>query len=307
MTSERRCNHGVLQAIASVVAVLMAASIPKASIPPAEAITHLPTAGAETLFFDDFAGLELDRSKWNVIVTGHTVNNEQQAYVDSRDTVAIVRGREADGARNGALVIRARHRPGFVTPEERGFDFVSGRLDTRTKFEFNRGTAAARVKLSAGPGLWPAFWVLGAGRWPDAGEMDIMENVGDPAWTNFAVHGPGYSGSTPLTRRKYFGAGNDVTKWHVYAMSWTDDALAFSIDGQEEYRVTRAMVERHGRWVFDTPKFLVINLAVGGAYPLAINHATEPYIGMPQTTVDLVKRGDGVMIVDWVRVTRDKS
>ena len=86
-----------------------------------------------------------------------------------------------------------------------------------------------------------------------------------------------------------------------------ESGCAFSIDGKEEYRVTRAMVERHGRWVFDTPKFLVINLAVGGAYPLAVNHATEPYVGMPQTTVDVVKRGDAVMIVDWVRVTRDKS
>ena len=38
------------------------------------------------LFFDDFSTGQLDCSKWNVIVTGRTVNNEQQAYVDSTDT-----------------------------------------------------------------------------------------------------------------------------------------------------------------------------------------------------------------------------
>lgn len=38
--------------------------------------------------------------------------------------------------------------------------------------------------------FWPAFWALGDGRWPDTGEIDLMENV-DPAWTSVALHGPG--------------------------------------------------------------------------------------------------------------------
>ena len=41
----------------------------------------------------------------------------------------------------------------------------------------------------------------------------------------------------------------------------------FTADEREVYRVTRAMVEAHGRWVFDTPKHLILNLALGGNYP----------------------------------------
>src|SRR5579875_3562322 len=41
---------------------------------------------SEVIFFDDFSKHTLDRSKWNVVVTGFTVNNEQQAYVDSSAT-----------------------------------------------------------------------------------------------------------------------------------------------------------------------------------------------------------------------------
>src|SRR3954447_13123594 len=193
---------------------------------------------AATLFFDDFSSGQLDRSKWNVIVTGRTVNNEQQAYVDSTDTIQVGDSPESRGAEHGALIIRARRRPGVKTPEGRAFDFISGRLESQSKFEFTYGTAAARIKLTAGAGLWPAFWALGAGRWPDTGEIDVMENVGDPLWTSVALHGPGYFGDTPLVKR----APVDVSKWHVYAVDWTADLLVFRIDGKEIYRASKADV-----------------------------------------------------------------
>ena len=288
-----RTHYRLLTVIA--VWMLPLAATPRHQVPPA------PSA---SIFFDDFSSGQLDRSKWNVIVTGRTVNNEQQAYVDSTDTITVGSGPETAGADNGALIIRARRRPGFKTPEGRAFDFISGRLESRSKFEFTYGTAAARIKLTPGAGLWPAFWALGTGRWPDTGEMDIMENVGDPTWTNFALHGPGYSGNTPLVSRQHFAHGGDIAGWHVYSMEWTTDALVFKVDGAEEYRVTRAMVEQHGRWAYDNPKFLIVNLALGGQYPQAVNKITEPYVGLPQSTVDLVAADKAVMIVDWVRVTR---
>ena len=151
---------------------------------PAVARDPAQLCASEFHIHDVFSAGQLDRSKWNVIITGRTVNNEQQAYVDSTDTITVGDAPEASGAEHGALIIRGRHRPGFKTPEGRSFDFISGRLESRSKFEFTYGTAAARIKLTAGAGLWPAFWTLGAGRWPDTGEMDIMENVGDPTWTN---------------------------------------------------------------------------------------------------------------------------
>ena len=254
-------------------------------------------------FFEDFSGPDLDRSRWNVIVTGRTVNNEQQAYVDSRETIEIVTGEAAAGAENGALAIRPRFRQGFVTPEGRTFDFTSGRLESRGKVEFTYGTASARIRLPAGVGLWPAFWALGAGRWPDTGEMDIMENVGDPAWTNVALHGPGYSGNTPLVSRRQFPSPTDITGWHIYSMEWSPDGFVFKVDDDAFYRPTRAMVEQYGRWAYDNPKFLILNFALGGQYPQGVNHVTSPYPGLPQATVDLVKAGDVRMLVDWVRVT----
>jgi beta-glucanase (GH16 family) len=262
------------------------------------------TPSTSSPFFDGFDGDAIDRSKWTPIVTGRTVNNEQQAYVDSPDNLFIVHGAEAEGADGGALVIQPRFHEGFAAPEGRRFDFTSGRLEGRGRASFIFGVFAARIKLPAGDGLWPAFWTLGEGRWPDTGEMDIMENVGAAAWFSVALHGPGYSGSTPFGKRQTFPNGLDVTAWHVYSMDWQPSSIAFGVDGTEFYRVTSEMVQPH-QWVYgarDSTKFLILNMALGGNYPHGVNHVESPYPGLPSTTVDLIKEGKARMLVDWVRV-----
>lgn len=260
-------------------------------------------APERVVFFEDFSGKKLDRSKWQVIVTGYTVNNEQQAYVDSSYTIALVNGAAAEGAKNGALEIRPRYSPGFVTKEGKTFDFISGRIESRDKVEFTYGTASARIKLTDGAGLWPAWWLLGNGDWPAAGEVDILEYVGEKDWASAAVHGPGYSGETPFVNRLYLPPNNDVTNWHVYAVECTPDSLIFKYDDVPMFRVTRPMVEHYGKWCFDNAKFLILNFALGGGYPVKINGAKQPYFGLPASTVELVKQHKSKMLVDWVKIT----
>jgi beta-glucanase (GH16 family) len=258
----------------------------------------------DTVFFEDFNEKTLDRTKWNVEITGNTVNNEQQAYVDSAATLYLVKGKAAQGAKNGALLIKAIYQPGFTSKENKKYDFISGRINTRQKMEFTYGTASARMKMAGGAGLWPAFWALGNGKWPDCGEIDMMETVGDPTWFSNALHGPGYFGNTPLAYRYHFPQGIDVTQWHVYTVDWTADSLIFKVDGIVTYTVTRAMVEHYGRWAYDNAKFIILNFALGGGYPQGVNKVTEPYYGLPQTTVDQIKSGKATVLVDWVLVTR---
>ena len=256
------------------------------------------------VFFDDFTGGGLDRSKWNVVITGQVVNNEQQAYVDSSATIYLVGQKEAAGAKNGALVIQPRFSPGFTTKQGKKFDFISGRIDTRSKVEFKYGTVAARIKMTEGTGFWPAWWILGAGRWPETGEIDIMEFIGQKEWTNAAVHGPGYSGNTPFVKRDSFAVKNPVTNWHVYSVEWEPDSLVFKVDENEFYRVTRSMAEKYGKWSFDNAKFLIVNFALGGGYPGGVNKVKEPYFGLPASSVDLIKQGKSKIWIDWVRVTQ---
>ena len=184
-------------------------------------------SGAPNLvFFDDFSSGQLDRSKWNVRTTGRIVNNEQQAYVDSGETIYIDRG--AAGSGNNVLVLHPRFRPGFPTSDGQQFDFISGRVDTRERFQFRYGSVSARMKLPVGAGLWPAFWIMGAGPWPATGEIDVMESVGDHSWVSSAVHGPGYSGEGGLVNKRYFANDKGAADWHVYSVDWDSGRAGLS-------------------------------------------------------------------------------
>ena len=84
-------------------------------------------------------------------------------------------------------------------------------------------------------------------------------------------------------------------------MTWTADGFVFKVDDNEFYRVTKAMVEQHGRWAYDTPKFLIVNFALGGQYPQSVNRVTTPYAGLPEATADLIKANRVQLLVNWVR------
>ncbi|WP_374406168.1 glycoside hydrolase family 3 N-terminal domain-containing protein [Pelagerythrobacter sp.] len=268
---------------------------------PAASGTAAATPGA-LIFSDDFDTGTLDRSKWNVEGPTFWVNNEQQAYVDSPETIHFLPAGAVPGAEDGVLVLQPRFSEGFETPTGRKADFVSGRINTRGKFDFTHGRASARIRMPDAEGVWPAFWLLGNGDWPTAGEIDILEYVGEKDWVGVALHGPGYSGETPLVNKFMFENGIDVTQWHEYAVEWTSSEILFQVDGRTTYRVTRPMVEHYGKWVFDAPQYVIVNFALGGAYPFKTNGIEEPYNGLPAETVERIKAGDIRMEVDWVRV-----
>lgn len=258
------------------------------------------TSERELIWADEFNAPELDREKWGVIGPDFWVNNEQQAYVDAPAVLSIIDG--LSGADGGSLMLRPIFKPDVDPHPDRKADFLSGRVESQGKFDFTYGRAEARIKMPDAEGVWPAFWLLGNDKWPDTGEIDIMEYVGEKDWIGVALHGPGYSGETPIVNKFFFPEGEDVTDWHVYAVEWKKDELIFQVDGHTIYRVTRPMVENYGKWRFDNPKYLILNFAMGGAYPFKTNGIEKPYNGIPEETVEQVKTGTVAMLVDWVRV-----
>lgn len=164
---------------------------------------------------------------------------------------------------------------------------------TKNKFEQKYGRFEARIKIPRGLGMWPAFWMLGndidKARWPQCGEIDIMENIGrEPSTVHGTIHGPGYSGANgigapySLLKDKVF-----ADDFHVYSTVWTEDQIKFYVDANLYKTITPKDLPTGKRWVYDHPFFMILNLAIGGNWGGPPDDATI----FPQT-----------MIVDYVRV-----
>ncbi|MBU2033344.1 MAG: glycoside hydrolase family 16 protein, partial [Alphaproteobacteria bacterium] len=149
---------------------------------PLPPVASMPSAGERLVFADEFDAPTLDRSKWNVIGPDFWVNEEEQAYIDSPETIRFAPAGSAAGAEDGVLILQPVFREGFEMPIGREADFVSGRITTEGRYDFTHGRAVARIRMPDAVGVWPAFWLLGNGTWPETGEIDIMEYVGEADW-----------------------------------------------------------------------------------------------------------------------------
>ena len=211
--------------------------------------------GWTLVFADEFdADGAPDPSKWGYEL-GHIRNNEAQYYTSRPENARV---------ENGRLVIEARKE------DHRGYAYTSASLNTQGKFEFTYGRVEVRAKLPSGNGTWPAIWMLGTNRtqvgWPACGEIDIMEHVGfDPPRIHGSVHTAAYNHTIGTQKTASITAGDPSSDFHVYAMEWHADRIEVSMDGQvyftfrNEHTGTRT-------WPFDTPQYLLINLAIGGSW-----------------------------------------
>jgi beta-glucanase (GH16 family) len=161
--------------------------------------------------FDGAAGARIDSTRWRHDIGDGCKdsncgwgNSEKEYYTDASENIAL------NG--QGQLMIVARSAPVGLNCYYGPCRYTSAKVTTRGKVLVAPGRVEARIKLPAGQGLWPAFWMLGHSHpsipWPACGELDVMENKGSqPATTSSAVHGPGYSGATPFAHAQTLAGG----------------------------------------------------------------------------------------------------
>ncbi len=207
-------------------------------------------------------------------------NGELQYYTDRSENVTV---------QNGVLIITAKEE------QFNGSNYTSARLLTKGKFQQTYGRFEARIKLPYGKGVWPAFWLLGDDSngseiWPQIGEIDIMEYVGDDPTRVFGtVHGPGYSGAQGVTKSYELDGDRFDTGFHIFGIEWGPDYINYYVDDVLYNQITPEDVT--GEWVFNRgPFYIILNVAVGGALPGSPNAETV----FPQN-----------MLVDYVRVYKN--
>ncbi len=246
--------------------------------------------------FDGPAGSVPSAALWGFAVGNNAGwgNAEQEVYCapgSSSPPPCDAVGRNASLDGNGNLVIEARRQ---------GDTWTSARLSSKGLRQVQYGRVETRMKLPVGAGLWPAFWMLGADidevGWPQSGSITVAENAPlravsnglGPTMIRSTLHGPGYFGGTGLWQNYTLPAGGRVDEFHVYGAIWSPELVQFYVDDVNNvfYTVTPHEVPTGGRWVFEHPFVLVLNLAVGGQWP-----------GPPDATTPDPAR----MVVDYVR------
>jgi beta-glucanase (GH16 family) len=245
----------------------------------------------EVDFFDDFDSFNPDNWRDQAV----WVNDEDQCYVLNSE----FNTREVSG---GVLKLRVvdlgEKRPcdnqSKYGEQHHPTQYVAGRIHSKNRQEFIKGrwTARLRVPDSGQPGMFPAWWLLGALNneapleepdetvcWPmtGSGEIDIFEHHSDGGPDHYAARGIknlGYCDGGDWQQKMYIGEA-DFSQFHEYSVEWDGADLVFGLDGEEVFRSAGQGDD------YPEPMFAILNFA-------KINDA-------PMTTKSWV------MEVDWVK------
>ena len=235
---------------------------------PDPGTAYVPS-GYKLTFSDEFDGTKLDTGKWNTLapfgVQFFSDSHQQQAFIPQGVTLA-----------NGLVTFTAQRSTGNTN----GQPYSSGSITTNGTF--THGYFEARVRVPAGKGFWPAYWLTSSTRWPP--EWDIFEIIdGNIFGYTHPVSGgkctfvDGAAGSdSTYTIQNVYGI------FHVYGFKWTATDIYWYVDGTmtEHYAIDSAAGANDPFW-------LNLSLQVGGDWP-----------GNPDGTTPLPSHMD----VDYVRV-----
>ncbi|MFM8927013.1 MAG: glycoside hydrolase family 16 protein [Rhodoluna sp.] len=179
-------------------------------------------------------------------------------------------------------------------------EWVSGKITTENRIHFLYGHLEARIKSNGTAGTWPAFWMLGADYstvgWPGCGEIDIHEGNGAIPNSNWGtLHGYAYWPGGQVNRQSSL-----LADWHVYAIDWKPNYIAFSLDGVVYKTITASDLTQApwnlnletNAWEFNKPQFAILNLAVGGKI---IGNNNQPV-----RTID-INKDTKTMQIDYIR------
>ena len=185
-----------------------------------------PGPGFTPSFEDNFDGAAVDGAKWRVF------ENQRKDATNTARAISV---------RGGVLRIttfteEGRHRTGF--------------LSTQGKFSQVQGYFEARVRVSAVPGMWSAFWSMpmtyGKSKDPakanlDGLELDIFEHhAAFGGHFDTTIHWGGYGPPHQRTRTKRNKPEKPADEgWHTYGLEFSPRGYRFFYDDQLTWEAPR--------------------------------------------------------------------
>ncbi len=238
------------------------------------------------VWHDDFDGRGVpDSTKWQYDVGDGCPsncgwgNNELQYYTEKREENARLE--------SGYLVIEAR-KESFGDAQ-----YTSARLTTRGRADWQYGKIEVRARLPYGRGTWPAIWMLPEtfdepAKWPDDGEIDIMEHVGyQMDMVQATAHSTQYNNLLGTQKMGYIQLTAVDKRFHTFSVEWTPTKIEWFVDGKKFHKMVDDGTGNDG-WPFNNnPFYLILSLAVGGNW--AGSQGIDDSIWPQHMEVDYVK------------------
>jgi beta-glucanase (GH16 family) len=251
---------------------------------------------------DEFSGTAIDTTKWTFTHAGTGFGNgEWEFYTDPAIKTVDPNAFVSDGV----LHIKA------IQESYGGMNYTSAKLSSTgpAGLSTTYGRIEIRAALPYGQGLWPAIWMMPTdnvyGGWSNSGEIDIMESHGQHTSNDWGtLHFGAPHNQTNHDPYTFTDPQHNTTDWHTYSIEWTPTEFRWYIDDIlfEVQNGTTGPGGGAAWWInadkstfpkpFDQDFYLILNLAVGGAWP-----------GYPDATTPFPAE----MLVDYVRLYKDPS
>lgn len=227
-------------------------------------------------------------------------NFRQKKGFDTRTWSKIPRGRadwnnymtDFDSCfdqRKGNLVLRGivnHSLPNDTAP------YLTGGVYTKGKKTFSNGRIEIRAKLQGAQGAWPAIWMLPENaKWPQGGEIDIMERLSHDTIAYQTVHSH-YTYNLGIKDNPLSHSTGPINPddYNVFAVELYPDSLSFYINDVHTFTYTRIQTDKEGQFPYNQPFYLLIDMQLGGAWVGAVHPRQLPV----------------EMWVDWVRFYQKK-
>lgn len=200
-------------------------------------------SGWELTFQDEFDLEKISTSKWNKLNIGYKEHGRLHHYLPEQVTSS-----------SGILKLSVTDSP------YQSYPYRSGAVTTQGLHEQLYGKFEVRAKFPKGQGLFPAIWLLPADH-SSFPEIDIVEMLGqlpNELWHVAHIENG--------NRAFHLNEQIDGSKWHTYALDWSQDELVFYIDDEVTFRTSN---------ISNTKMYLLMNVTVGGTWVGDPNSITE--------------------------------
>ncbi len=230
---------------------------------------------------DDFAGKDLDATKWTRCKRGKP---DWKNTMSADPRLLKIKG--------GVLHLRG------IVNDKKDTDpasYLTAGVSSKGKFSFQYGKVQIRARFKSAQGAWPALWMLGDTKaWPSNGEIDLMEHLNFDHKVYQTVHSE-YTIKIDRTNTPKKGSTATIKRddWNTYGCEWDANQIVFTVNGEPTHTYPRVPAMGKKQWPFNQPFYFILSMQIGGNWVNASGPTNPAHY-------------PAGMEIDWVRVYKKK-